>query len=261
MHDLSTFELIINALVWKQQPAPTLNYLCIAPDCHSTCGVNQSVTSIFRLFPKQFSPCSECKHPHLSHFHLYSTWEQVYEAQLSVDDNMKKLWEAAKDEKERTEVLLATSKRALGDLGIIIDEAMDELARLAEEYASLSLSGSFSAPLEKAISLLEQRCKGMEEKGVGLELLTKVRSSLEHMKGRLDLLRKAREKLREGVRRIEGRAHGRVRKVKVENAPDIIWKVEEKMPGAARTVEEEIQEGVSNFWVAVKGKVRAGFRK
>ena len=224
--------------------------------------MDHTVAGVFQLFPRQFSSCSKCNHPHLSHFHLYSTWEQVYEAQLSVDDNMKKLWEAAKDEKERTEVLLATSKRALGDLSSIIDEAMDELAQLAEEYASLSLSGSFSAPLEKAISLLEQRCKGMEEKGVGLELLTKVRSSLEHMKGRLDLLRKAKEKLRAGVRRIEGRAQGRVRKVKVEeNVPDIIWKVEEKVPGAARTVEVEIQEGVSNFWVAIKGKVKAGLRK
>ena len=135
--------------------------------------------------------------PLLSHFHLYFTWAQVYEAQLSVDDNMKKLWEAAKDEKERTGVLLATSISALGELSNIIDESMGELARLAEEYASLSFSG-FSAPLEKAIWLLEQQCRGMEEKGVGLELLTKVRSNLEHMKARLDLLRKATDKVRKG---------------------------------------------------------------
>ena len=256
MDGFSNFKRIVNALVWKQQPAPTLNYLCIAPDCHSTCGVKHSVTGVFLLFPRQFSSCSKCDHPHLSHFHLHSTWEQVCEAQLSVDDNMKKQWEAAKDEKERTEVLLATSKSALGDLSHIIDEAMDELARLAEEYASLSLSGSFSAPLEKAIWLLEQRCRGMEEKGVGLELLTKVRSSLEHMKGRLDLLRKAKEKVREGVRRIDAR----VRKVKVEEkAPDLFRKVEENVPGAVRPIEEEIQEGVSFFWEAIKERVKAGF--
>ena len=192
MDGFSHFKRIVNALVWKQQPAPTLNYLCIAPNCHSNCGVKHSVVDAYLLFPRQTSSCSKCNHPHLSHSHLHSTWEQVYEAQLSVDDNMKKQWEAAKDKQERTKALLATSKRALGDLSHIIDGVMDELARLAEEYASLSMSGSFSAPLEKAIRLLEQRCQGMEEKGVGLELLTKVRSSLEHMKGRLDLLRKAR---------------------------------------------------------------------
>ena len=58
---------------------------------------------------------------------------------------MKKLWEAAKDEKERIEVLLATSISALGELSNIIDESMGELARLAEEYARLSFSDFFSA--------------------------------------------------------------------------------------------------------------------
>ena len=234
MDGFSNFKRIVNALVWKQQPAQTLNYLCIAPDCHSTCGVKQSVTGAFLLFPRQFLSCSKCNHPHLSHFHLYSTWEQVCDAQLSVDDNVKKQWEDAKDEKERTEALLATSKGALGDLSHLMDDGIDELVLLAIEYASLSLSGGFSAPLEKAIWLLEQRCRGMEEKGIGLELLTKVRSSLEHMKGRLDLLRKAQK---EGVRRIDSR----VRKVKVEEkAPDIFRKVKEKNVPGAWPIEEEI---------------------
>ena len=122
---------------------------------------------------------------------------------MSVDDNMRKQWEAAKDEKERTDALCATSKSALEYLSRMIDEAMDELAQSGEEYACLALSGSFSAPLEKAIWLLEQRCKGMEEKGVDLELITKVRTSLEHMKWRLEPLRK-------GVRRFEARVHDRV---------------------------------------------------
>ena len=224
MDGFSNFKRTLNALVCKQLPAPTLNYLCIVPNCHSTWGVKQSVTGVFLLFPTQFSTCSKCNHLHSSHFHLYSTWKQVYEAQLSVDDNMKKQWEAAKDEKqweaakdekERTEVLLATSKSALGDLSHIIGESMDELARLTEEYASLSLPGSFLVPLQKAIWLLEQRCRGMEVKGVGLEQLTKVQSSLEHVKGRLALLKKA-EKVREGVRRIDGRVQGRVQEVNVE---------------------------------------------
>ena len=111
MDGFSNFKRIVNALVWKQQPAPTLNYLCIAPDCHSNCGVKHSV---ILLFPRQSSSCSKCNHPHLSHTHLHSTWEQVYEDQVSVDDDMKKQWETAKDEKKRIEALLrATSKSAL----------------------------------------------------------------------------------------------------------------------------------------------------
>jgi chaperonin cofactor prefoldin len=113
---------------------------------------------------------------------------------VSVDDNMKKQWEAAKDEKEMTKALAITSKRALDDLSRVMNDAMDELARLAEDYACLSLSGSFLAPLEKAIRLLEQRCKGMEEKGVSPEQLERMHGSVEQMKGKLNLLIKAKEK-------------------------------------------------------------------
>lgn len=200
MDAFSKFERMIDALVWKQQPASTLNYLCNTPDCHSTCGVEHSLAGVILLFPMQLSLCSKCNHPHLSHFHLRSTWMQVHEAQVSVDDNMRRQWEAAKDDQGRTQALIETSESALGDLSGIIDDAMDELARLADEYARLSLSGSFSAPLEKAIWLLEQQCRGMEEKGVDREMLGKVRGRLDEMRRRLDLLGKVKEK---GIRRIE----------------------------------------------------------
>ena len=135
----------------------------------------------------------------------------MQEAQVAIDTNMKRKWEAAKSEQEKTDALAETSKRALDDLGRIINDAMDDLAQLADEYAHLSLSGSFSAPLEKAICLLEQQCKGLEEKGVGPEQLKKVRSSLDEMTRKLDLLRKAQEKVAvtkakkkvwEGVRKV-----------------------------------------------------------
>ena len=94
---------------------------------------------------------------------------------------------------DATGALAETSNRALEDLGRIINDAMDDLAQSANEYAHLSLSGSFSTPLEKAILLLERQCKESEEKGVDPEQLEKVRGSLEEMKGRFSLLRKAQE--------------------------------------------------------------------
>jgi hypothetical protein len=208
---------------------------------------------------------------------------QVEEDQVLVDNNMRREWEAAKNEKERTEALVATSKSALEDLSHIIDGSMVELAQSAEEYARLSLSGSFSAPLEKAIWLLEQRCKGMEEKGVGLELLAKVRSSLEQMKERLDLLRKAKQKAREAVQRIEEKVQEKSRKAE-ETAQEIAqeqaqeqaqekaedgdrkieqWKFEEEIQEGAwqegAWQEGAWQEGAWNFWEIVREKVRTGF--
>jgi hypothetical protein len=68
---------------------------------HATCSVQLAAVLCY-IFPWQFSSCSECGHPHLSHFHLRSTWVQVQETQTSVDDNMRRLWDAAKDKKEKT---------------------------------------------------------------------------------------------------------------------------------------------------------------
>ena len=182
---------------------------------------------------------------------------------MSVDDDRRKQWEAAKDEKERTDALLATSRSALDGLHRSIDEAMAELARLAEAYAGLSLSGSFSAPLEKAIWLLEQRCKGMEEKGVSLELLAKIRGSLEHMQERLDLLRKAKEKVREGVREVrEGvqqvkKLQETVQQVKELQETDqrVDEKVEEVQEEPLK-VEGEAQEGLWKVWEVVRVRAR-----
>ena len=40
--------------------------------------------------------------PYLFHFHLRSEWVQGRQDRVSVDSNMKRRWEAAKDDKEKT---------------------------------------------------------------------------------------------------------------------------------------------------------------
>ena len=200
--------------------------------------MEHSIGRVVSLFPRQLASCPECQHPHLFHFHLRSKWVQVERTQVSVDDDIKKKWEAAKDEKERTEALVATCNGALEDLGRIMDDAMDELALLAAEYARLSLSGSFSAHLEKAILLMEQRCKTMEEKGVGVEQLAKMQRSVQQMKGRLNLLRAARE----GIRKVKETMQERVQMVK------------EVQEGVLKAT-AEICEGAWKVWERVKEAV------
>lgn len=191
-------------------------------------------------------------------------------AEVSVDSDMKRQWEAAKSEQEKTDALAKTSEKALSDLGCIIDDAMDELARLADDYAQLSLSGSFSAPLEKAIWLLEQQCKAMEEKGVSPEQLAKVRGSLEEMMERLDLLRKAQEKVAvtegkekgkgnvwKGVRKITVPVQEGVRKVSAVQEGDLKVK---GVPGGLLKVTGDIQEGqVQEVWERARERVRPDF--
>ena len=119
-------------------------------------------------------------------------WGNEDDIQAPEDEGVKK-WEAAKAEKEGTELLIATYESELGFLNDAIDRTVDRLARLVEDYATLSLSGPFSAHMEKAVLLLEQRHKDMEQKGISKEQVEKIQDSLDLMKRKLELVTKVEE--------------------------------------------------------------------
>ena len=112
------------------------------------------------------------------------------DTQAPVDEG----WEAAKVEKEDTELLISTYEGALGDLNDAMDRNVDDLARLTEDYATLSLSGPFSAHMEKATGLLEHQYKDMERKGVSKEQLSRMQDSVDLTKRKLELVKMAEEK-------------------------------------------------------------------
>jgi len=175
---------------WKQQPVPNSTYLCNAAGCHSNCHSSRLLTPILRLLRLQ---CTNCNHPHYSHSRTRHMWVKEDDTQASADENVKK-WEAAKAEKEETELLIATGESALRDLNDAMKRTIDELARRVEDYAALSLSGPFSVHMEKATRLLEQRYTDMEQKGSSKEQLEKVKDSLALMKRKLELVVEAEEK-------------------------------------------------------------------
>src|SRR5258706_6601352 len=193
MDAFSNFEKIINSPVWTRERAPTLNYLCGKPNCYSTCRVDDGLlfATVILFQPRR---CATCKHSNRSHFHAFSKWVQKQEPQVTVDDEMKTKWEAAKDEKEKTKALVGEGQRKLDSLSSTVEAGMDARVRLQEEFGRLSLSGSFSGPLEKAIRLLELHCHSLEEQGVSRDQLKTMRGSLEYMKRRLDILKEAKEK-------------------------------------------------------------------
>ena len=177
----------LNTPVWKQQRTSHSNYLCNVPDCHSNCHSLRLFTSISRLLRLR---CATCNHSHRSHSRTGHVWAQENDTQASVDEG----WEAAKVEKEDTELLISTYESALKDLNDAIDINLDNLARLAEDYAARSLSGPFSAHVEKAIRLLEHRYMDMERKGVSKEQLEKMEDSVDLTKRKLELVKMAEEK-------------------------------------------------------------------
>ena len=199
MAALSNFEKTVNKHIWKQQPTTTLNEVCREINCYSTCHFN--CKSNFSTDLKWFlghwikdKKCPKCNHRLSNHYRQCVKWAQVPDIQVLVDEDMQKKWEMAKDEKEKVAALLEQGKKALQGLNKIISDATNNLSRLTEEFANLSLSGSFSTQVEKAVGLLEQTYKSMEEKCVNPTQLQKVKDNLDQMTRKLELLNKVKER-------------------------------------------------------------------
>jgi len=125
----------------------------------------------------------------------------VIDSQTLVAEREKKQkkWEAANAEKGNTEAVIAADERELSDLNHAMDNAMDDLTRLVEDYGRLSLAGSFSKHVEKAIRLLEERYTDMVQKGVSKAQLDNIQDGLDVMGRKLEVL------MRRGTRGCKGR--------------------------------------------------------
>jgi hypothetical protein len=181
-------------VVWKQQTTLTNNLVCGEIDCHSNCHIDYNPVTPFELKGLGGS-CETCNHGLWKHHCYRVKWVQVIGTQVSIDQDMKKQWEAAKDSKEQMVVLQKVGR----DLDLVINRATGDLGQLVERHAHLSLSGSFSAQVDSAIRLLKQTHEMLERRGVGQDRLQKVTTSLGRMRRKLELLNNAREKAQAGT--------------------------------------------------------------
>lgn len=197
MSVLCNFEKIVKRVIWKQRRTSTHNMLCGENNCYSNCYTDLKTIIPLRLKGLLGRPCRRCNHSLWNHHRCSAQWEPRHDTQVSVDQNMKKRWEEAKNGKERAETLVVASEKVLHDLNQIINRATNDLEQLVGDYGELSLSGSFSAQVGSAVKLLEQNYAALEQKleqnGVGEDQLRKVKRSMDHMKKKLALLNDSKE--------------------------------------------------------------------
>ena len=198
MNDFSHFENTVTKAVWKQQCSSTNNLICGEMNCYSNCHIDYKSNILLDLKGFLGRPCHECNHS-LRHHHRWTVmWRQLIDMKVSVDENMKEKWEAAKDGKEKTEALIAAREKVLNELDQVIEHATDDLEQQVERYARLALSGSFSAQVTSAVRLLEQNYAVMEKKHISPDQLQRIKESLDLMKRKLELLNTAKENARRG---------------------------------------------------------------
>ncbi|KAJ6517115.1 hypothetical protein DFH09DRAFT_940500, partial [Mycena vulgaris] len=199
----SKFEQSVETKIWRHDPTDYHNTLCAAPRCYSVCHERCSLD--FSLDPGKLRDCEAmdpdfslietkciaCKHPVEQHAHWRAAWKEHEETQISVDEAMKAKWESAKEGKAKDEVALEAMRQALADVDRVVEEKMVKLAYLAEEYGKMSLSGSFSAHLERGIMLLEMHLASSRESNIDSEQMKRLEGNVAELKRKLDVLKEA----------------------------------------------------------------------
>ena len=160
----------------------------------------------FSLKPKDLESCEAmdfhgrkcliCGHLRDDHRHYNTLWKEVEEDEKVVDKAAEKKYNEAKTEKEKKESMKERAEKAINRLTEDVEESTVELGRLAAEYANLSLSGSFTGQVEKAIKLMELNIEKMRNDGSDPQMIAKLESSLVSMQKKLQVLREARERAR-----------------------------------------------------------------
>ena len=166
--------------------------ICGETNCYSNCQIDNNPTIPFELSDRFGSLCDKCNHSLWNHHRWCIKWAQLVDTQVSVDQDMKKKWETAKDEKEMTAALIETQRQVLHDLDQAIARDTDNLEQLVKRYARLSLSGSFATQVASAVRLLEQKFQSLGGKGVSIDQFEQVMASLKNMRRKLELLKNAR---------------------------------------------------------------------
>jgi len=107
-----------------------------------------------------------------------------FDSQVLFDEDMRKIWDEARDGKETTTTLIAVNEMVLHELNQAIGCAMGDLVRLVERYDRSSLVVSCSVHVRSVIKFLEN----MKQVAIGKDKLEGVEESLDHMKRKLELL-------------------------------------------------------------------------
>ncbi|CCM07038.1 uncharacterized protein FIBRA_09357 [Fibroporia radiculosa] len=203
----ATYQSTIMQNVYKQVDTPHHNTLCATPKCYHNCHKHCHLS--FSLDPKgirnckafkggRVENCTGCEHPYTQHRHYNVMWELKEDEQITIDEDAKKKYDDAVEEKEKQEMGMAQLKKSIADMDMALAEAITKVGQLVEEYAKLSLSGNFAGQVEKSVSLLDLNLQTMRSNGTDIDTIKSVEKALKRMEEKLDLVKKAK-KVRELV--------------------------------------------------------------
>ncbi|KAM6499736.1 hypothetical protein JOM56_005244 [Amanita muscaria] len=232
MEGYQHYQDVVKEQVWTQCPTLEANTMCLLPECYSNCPINGAeyekshrskastwmkywgqhvsivvgrpiawlISAYFSIHNYLLLPnCPHCKHPYHHHTQDRMEWRQKDHQTIVIDQDAEKKYKEAKNENEKQEALKATIQKTINDLNEEIEDCLNRLGLLTEEYTRLSLSGSFAGPVRKTVVLLELNLECMRNIGTDSESVRKVEQSWERMKEMLRVLERARATVQQQI--------------------------------------------------------------
>ena len=184
-------------------PEPITN--CTAPGCYTTC--LRICCLFFFPDPDETAWCSALGNGHFKcavcddeHDDHRTRKTQPKEAKNDNPGNRNNAGEGYNEVKPeaRRKFSEETERAEINELIDDVANGMVKLGRLAEEYASLSLLGSYHVQLEKSISLLKCYIRKMQGDDSDPVLIGKLEKGLESAEEKLEILEEAEKRERDG---------------------------------------------------------------
>lgn len=156
------------------------NTLCSQQNCYSNCDINCTLS--FTLNPEPLKhctvmwdgSCTKCHHPAIDHRHYNEIWEEKTESDVIVDNEAKRKFCLASQDKRTYEDALAQVQVAIKSLNEKIDHLKINIGKLCNSYQGLSLSGSFSGQISQSVRLLELHLEAHHMDRVNPEIIQAV---------------------------------------------------------------------------------------
>ncbi|PCH39420.1 hypothetical protein WOLCODRAFT_38711, partial [Wolfiporia cocos MD-104 SS10] len=201
MEQYKQFQSTLRQKVYKRIDTTYHNTLCLELKCYNNC--HEHCDLDFSLDPERLrgcvafggsermQECIKCKHRYENHRHYHARWELTEDVQTTIDEEAKKKYEDAADKNERQKRRMKQLKNTIEDLDKALANATSEVGELVDEYAKLSLSGSFAGQVKKSVALLDSHLETMRGNGTDAETIKSVEKSLKLMEGKLKLVENA----------------------------------------------------------------------
>jgi hypothetical protein len=187
MTTYENFETTANRSIKVTTDTRHHNTLCLRPNCYSNC--ETKCTLPFTFVPEKLKSCAvmrngsctKCHHPAVEHRHHNYIWTERTESEVTVDEDAKRRFHSASQDKITYEGAVHQAHAVIKDLNDKIGDLKVNIGMFCNSYKGLSLSGGVSGQISQSVRLLELNLQNMQANGTDTEKIQTAEENIQKM--------------------------------------------------------------------------------